>query len=291
MPNPASEAVSDDEETMWWFDGKVLMNPSGYVIGVVQPDEEESVRRLVDLANSVAKMERERDAWKAETIKHRPLADCYLRVCQSLKIENDILGFVKKLIADLAAKDAEIATLRAANPASEAVRVREEIAPESIADRVSREIIALLPPGNMIEPLLRQAAVKAHLAIAALERRVESAERDESIVDRINSLAMRVNTKLSKQVVELEQAVSKVEAERDEAMKFIQLLEESVQRAESAASRQAVTLVEIGQLVPSDGPHRPLLERVQSKLATLEATIAAKAHIIRRDVEDYRRSH
>lgn len=41
----------------------------------------------------------------------RPLADCYERVCQSLGIENDILGFVKNLQQELESLKAAHATL------------------------------------------------------------------------------------------------------------------------------------------------------------------------------------
>lgn len=45
----------------------------------------------------------------AELHNIRPFADCYKRICQSLNIENDILGFVASLQAklDAATKDAE----------------------------------------------------------------------------------------------------------------------------------------------------------------------------------------
>jgi regulator of replication initiation timing len=74
----------------------------------------------------------------------------------------------------------------------------------------------------------------------------------------------------------------------DAHLEYIQALEEKVQRAEAASSRQAATLVEIGRLVPSPVTpsggmsHRPLLrvqERLAKNTALRTACEAAKEYI------------
>ena len=83
----------------------------GLVMGLKR--ERDQLRDAFERSQDDVKFLREKvAALEATVVLTRPKADCYDRICQSLGIEHDILGYINKLTQQLAAANMEIERLK-----------------------------------------------------------------------------------------------------------------------------------------------------------------------------------